>query len=109
MPTILQWPGNAEREIPALPQWVDNLSLAAATAETYTVPATVAYLMVSAGASVYARIGGTAVVPSADLTDGTGSFGLGTESVISVTAGQQISIICATATQVQLGCFSSRY
>lgn len=108
MPTILSWVEKGERDIPVIPQWVDNLDLAANTAETYTVPATVRYLVLSCDAVIFARIGGTASVPSADVVNGTASFGLGTEAIVAVAAGQQISFIAASAAQLQIGCFTAR-
>lgn len=108
MPTILSWVEKGERDIPVLPQWVDNLALAANTAETYTVPATTGYITGSCGEEVFARIGGTASVPAADVVDGTASFGLGTEFILRVIPGQQISFITVLAAQLQIGCFTAR-
>ena len=98
--------------IPA-PDYVDVVVLGVATAESYTIPTGARYIVfsaenplaVSAAGAVdvtneyqndfYVRKGGTAAIPAADVSDGTGSFlnpkslnvmGVGTLSLISPAA-----------------------
>jgi hypothetical protein len=56
------------------PLYVDARVLAAAANESHTVPAGVKYVIFSMScAAFYAKPGGTAAVPAADVTDGSGS------------------------------------
>lgn len=75
----------AHKEISAralpLPSWTDVVNLGAAAAESYTVPAGAEMIWITWDnvniAGLYMRVGGAAaVVPGADLADGTGSCAL---------------------------------
>ena len=56
------------------PTYVDARVLAANTAESHTIPTGAKYLIISSScAAFYAKQNGTAAVPAADVTDGTGS------------------------------------
>lgn len=82
-----------------LPRYVDARVLTASNAETVTIPSDADFVVFSGNialADYYVRIGGTAAVPGADITDGTGSFANpgyaivergGTFSVVSPTGG----------------------
>lgn len=69
------------------------------TAEAETVPAGATMVAIGADADIWLS-DGTAVVPSSDVTDGTGSFPLGAwvTEVFFVTPGQTISVIANTGT-----------
>ena len=55
------------------PDWIDQIQLAAGVAKSYTVPATASVMVIGGSALFYiAPEGRTAVVPAADLIDGTG-------------------------------------
>lgn len=54
------------------PKWVDNIVLVANVAKTYTVPTGAKSLLFSATTNFYVSYGGTAAVPSVDVTNGTG-------------------------------------
>lgn len=54
------------------PQYVDAVVLTANTAATYTFPTGKKYALFSATADFYVSYSGTAVVPSTNVTDGTG-------------------------------------
>lgn len=108
MPEIGGFPRGLDFAIPALPTWVDNLSLAPSTAETYIVPAGVNRLLLSASTAVYVRIGGTAAVPSSDVTDGTSSFLLGTGATFAVEPGEELSFISGGSSQLTIGCYRTR-
>lgn len=82
-----------------LPRYVDARVLAASTAETVTIPSDVDFIVFSGNvalADYYVKIGGTAAVPSGDVTDGSSAFANpgyaivergGSFSVISPTGG----------------------
>jgi len=82
--------------LPVFPTYVDARVLAAAANETHTVPTGAKHVVFSANcAAFYAKAGGAAAVPAADVTDGTGSAlnpagfgidGVATIGVISPTA-----------------------
>lgn len=57
----------------ATPDYVDARVLAAGVAEAHTVPALAKWVLFSSDNNFYARGTGTAAVPGADVTDGTGS------------------------------------
>lgn len=90
------------QELPA-PVLVDNLVLAGA-AETATkptvdpvsgAPVTVTWLWIAATADCYMRFDGTAAVPGADITNGTGSFPLaaGNGLLLNVRNRASVSVI----------------
>lgn len=54
------------------PAWIDNLILTANTAKTYNIPTGAKFLLFSCTTNFYVAYGGTAVIPSVDVTDGTG-------------------------------------
>lgn len=55
------------------PRYVDVRVLAASTNETHTVPAGAKYVVFASDDLFYAKANGAAAVPSADVTDGSGS------------------------------------
>lgn len=62
---------------PVMPLYVNALVLAAGVAESLTIPTWADFILMSpnnALAEVYVRVGATATVPAADITDGTASF-----------------------------------
>lgn len=75
------------------PEWVDARVLAAATAETYTVPANVSFVVLSSATGFYINLTGTAAVPGADVTDGTASFYVPASIQCRVPTGSSISMI----------------
>lgn len=67
--------GHNSTLVPPAGRWVTNHSLTAAAAKTITVPAGARWVIFSAQANLWVNFnGGTAVVPSADVTDGSGSY-----------------------------------
>lgn len=58
----------------AIPQgYVNNYVLTASTNKAVTIPSGARYAVFAASADIWVRVGGTASIPSADVTDGTGS------------------------------------
>lgn len=88
------------------PNWVNNNALAAGVAETLTVPAavpasrrlTVTFSGTCVATGFYVRFGGTATIPAADLTDGSGS--IFNPIGFKVAQGSTISVIAVAACQL---------
>jgi len=55
------------------PSYVDARVLAAGVSEAHTMPSNTRFVIFSANCDFYAKSGGTAAVPAADVTDGSGS------------------------------------
>lgn len=72
------------------------------TVEDETVPAApVTGVIITPTADIWLALGtGTAVVPSSDVVDGTGSFHIGAHVArgFNVTAGQKLSVVSASGT-----------
>lgn len=79
---------------------INNRVLASGVAESDTVPADARLVMFSSTGNFYCKINGTAAIPAADVTDGTGSEL--NPSVRSVEAANTISLIAPTACVVTL-------
>lgn len=89
------------------PQWVDAVVLGAGTAESYTVPSSSGFAILTATLPFYACISGTAVVPTGEIVDGTGSFYVAAGMQCKLGSGTTLSMIRATAasTIVTIGVF----
>lgn len=59
---------------PLFPRYVDAMVLGAGTAESYTAPVNAGFCIITADAPVYGKIGGTAVIPTTEVADGSASF-----------------------------------
>ena len=58
----------------AVPQgYVNNYVLTASTNKAVTIPTGARYAVFAASADIWVNVGGTAAIPSGDVTDGTGS------------------------------------
>lgn len=90
-------------EYPTLTPTVYNQVLAANVAETFTVPAKCDLIIFGQSAIFYLRSGGTAAVPAADVTDGTGSEI--SPAVRRVTPGDTFSLVAPAATIISLACY----
>jgi hypothetical protein len=75
------------------------------SAETHTVPAGANFVVFSANQDFYVRWNGTAAIPVADVTDGTGSEL--NPTVRRVVAGKTFSIIGSAASTVVTMAFYS--
>lgn len=88
-----------------MPTYVDARVLAASVNEDHTIPANAKYVIFSAEADFYAKRGGTAAVPSGDVTDGTASelnpAGYDIEGVAT------IGLISATAQTITMAFYGS--
>ena len=97
--------------MPVAPTYVDYRVFGAATAETHTVPAGAKTMIVTALGTITAYVnntGGTAAVPAADVTDGSGSIPCpaGYQRPFNVTAAGTVSIIADAAGIVALEFYS---
>ena len=90
-------------DMPHPPEYVNNLVLAASTAESLTVPSDADCVILNYTADTWVRVGATAIVPAADVTDGTGCF-LSPTSMRGI-AGKTLSFISATAGAIVCGAF----
>lgn len=86
-----------------LPTHIDAMSLGVATAENYTVPTNAKYLVLSATGDFYVRSSGTAAVPAAEITDGSGSD-LNPVGYV-VDGGETLSFISPAATVVTIAAY----
>ena len=91
-------------EYPRMTATVLNQVLAANVAETVTVPSDCDFMIFGASAIFYIRTGGTAAVPAADVTDGTGSEI--TPSARLVVPGATFSIVAPATTVVSMACYN---
>lgn len=83
------------------PTYVDASVLAANVAETRTVPTGARYVIFSQNcAAVYMKLGATAAVPAADVTDGTASEL--NPAAWFITGSTQISMIAPTACTITI-------
>lgn len=86
----IQKAGNDAGALP-LPDYVNVKRFAAATNENETVPAGAYFAIFSADVDFYVKRGGTAAVPSDDVSDGSGSFL--NPLIVSVIPGDVIGVI----------------
>jgi len=80
--------------------YVNNYVLVADTNTAVTVPTGANYAVFSANSDIWVNIGGTAAIPSADVTNGTGSEL--NPAVRRVESGQTIGVICHYAALVSI-------
>lgn len=96
--------------LPRAPSYVDYRVFAAATAEAHTVPAGAKTMIVIALGTItaYVALSGTAAVPAADVTDGSGSIPCpaGYPRPFPVTAAGTVSVIADAAGVVALEFYS---
>lgn len=102
-------PKDTRAGTPPLPEYCDVIVLGAATAETWTVPSNVHWVIIEPDAAIWASITGTATVPAADAVDGTASFRMSTPSQFVVSPGQSVSLIRESgAATVSIMCWSDK-
>jgi hypothetical protein len=83
--------------------YIDHKVLAANVAETVTVPSGCKRMVPRSNADVFYRIGGTAAVPSGDVSDGEGSAFLTDDLFVQGIAS--FSVVCASACIVTFECY----
>lgn len=85
---------------PLFPRYVDAVVLGAGTAESYTVPAGAAWAIFTSDGAFFARVTGTAAIPTTEVTDGTASMYVPAGLQIRVEGGTTLSFIRAGASSV---------
>lgn len=91
-----------------VPTYVDNVTLATSTNETWTVPANVNFILLSADGGFYVRAGSgnTADETPGDISNGTGSFYVPSSAQFKVNEGKVLNFIAAGARVISIGCYS---
>ena len=89
---------------PRAPSYIDARFLAATTNEAHTIPTGARIVVFSAEADFWARPDATAAIPSADVTDGSGSQL--NPANWNIEANTTINVISATAQTVCLTFYS---
>jgi hypothetical protein len=88
-------------------QWIDVLAIGTAAAG-YTIPANVSMVRLTpepVGEVAYGNLNGTATVPSANVTNGSGSFPIPAGLAIGVSPGQVLSVIASAAGTLSIECW----
>ncbi len=83
---------------------IDYRVLAANVAESHVVPARAKYVLFSADADFYAKLGGAATVPAADILDGSGP--MMNPTLRSLDGSTTIGLISPTVCLVQMEFYS---
>ncbi len=85
---------------------IDARVLAAATAESATIPAGAKYVRLSSTAPFYANFSTTAAIPAADITNGSSSILIPSAALFEIPAGATaISLIAAAIGVITLEWF----
>lgn len=88
-----------------LPRWVDAMVLAANVAETYTVPATADFVLISSDVGFYINTNATATVPATEVTNGAASFYVPASIQIVVNSSDAVSLIATATAKITIGCY----
>jgi hypothetical protein len=105
VPTPRTWGNQQMLQLPKLTTWVDARVLAANVAETVTVPTGCDFMVLAGTAVYYVRNGGTAVIPVADVTDGTAP--MLSPAARRTVPGETFSIIAPATTIVTMECYQN--
>ena len=101
-------PKDTRASTPPLPDYNDVIVLGAASAETWTVPSNVHWVIIEPTAPIWVSVTTTATVPAADVVDGTASFRMSTPSQFVVSPGQAVSLIRESgASTVSISCWTN--
>lgn len=104
--TKLSATSNRVRGALPFPRYIDALSFAAATAESWTVPSEVGYVVISSTVPFYFNFDATATVP-ADTADGSASGYVAQAVEGIVESGKTISILPTGAGVVTIFCYKT--
>lgn len=87
--------------------YIDARVLATTTHESHTVPASAKYVRITTNLILYIKLGGTAAIPAADVTDGSGSLMIsaGDRVIVDLAGATAIGMIAPAATIVCLEFF----
>ena len=103
-------PHGAYNSAVPFPEWVDEVYLGSAAAETYTVPQSAGFCVLTSNLPFWGRIvtgEDVAVVPTDNVSDGTGSFYIAAGIQCKLGSGKSLSMIrgTAAATTVSIGVY----
>lgn len=106
MKSIALTPDSSNRPIPTLvnSDSINYRSLAASVAETETKPAGANWVIITPNCEVYAALSGTAAVPAADITNGSGPIYCpgGSSRLINISQVSTFSLVAVSAGLVEL-------
>lgn len=100
MAVIQSSPHGAMNSAVPFPEWVDVVYLGSGSAETYSVPQSAGFCIITSNLPFWARIVtgvDTAAAPSDNVSDGTGSFYIAAGIQCKLGSGKSLSMIRATA------------
>lgn len=97
-------PARYASNIRPAPSYIDARVLAANTVESHTMPANARFVLFSSTCNFYVNPNGTAAVPAADVTDGTGSE-LNPAAYYWTTPPTSLSMIAPTACVVTMAIY----
>lgn len=100
-------PSKFSGSLVTFPLWVDEMFLGISTAESYTVPASAGFCIITCTTPVWARVNGTASVPIGEVTDGTGSFYVASGTQMRLEGGSTLSLISTAASIVSIGVYQA--
>lgn len=109
MPITQASPHGVMNSAVSFPLWVDNMFLGSDSAESYAIPAGAGFAIITSNQPFWARVGGTAAIPTTEITDGTGSFYIAAGMQCKLGSGKTLSMIRATAasTVITIGVYRS--
>lgn len=87
------------------PKWCDALFLGVNTAESYTVPDSASFCLITCTTPIWARVGATAVIPTTEVADGTAPFYVAAGTQMKLDSGSTLSCISAAASIVSIGVY----
>lgn len=93
-------PSQLYSSTPKFPRYVNSMVLGAGTAESYTPPAWARFSVITSNGSFYARLGGTAAIPTTEVADGTSSFLVQAGMQVCLEGGAALSLIRAGSSSV---------
>ena len=100
MATLNKVPGVTYAGTPAFSRYNDAIVLGTAAAVSWTAPDQCSWVIIEPTDAVWGNLLGTAVVPVANVTDGSASQRMSTPYQIRIAAGEVLSLIRAGSSSV---------
>ena len=100
--TILRVPSQRYAETPHATDLVDIVHIADANNHSYTVPAETSFVVVAPTTPVWMRKNAAAAAPAGDVTDGSGGRYIDRPTEMSVSPGNTLQFVRATAVTVDI-------
>lgn len=109
---ITKVPSLVSSASPEFPEFNVVIELDDASAQSWTVPSNVGWVIISPDGAIWASTTATAVVPTADSTDGTAPFRIPANAAfqVGISAGKSLSLIRegGSAVLVSIGCWRNQ-